>query len=273
MRTINPQLPAMRGLLFFDYICKLQTEAASASNYIEKHIFMNNIQLNPSMKFSDLLNFNPELILLLTRFHIPLGFGEKTVEEICAEQKLSANLFLLICKVYSIKGYEISREEAELTEMGDLLLFLSDSHRYYLEERLPHIALHLKHIAEQCTAPQGRLLKQFYEEYRNEVIAHFEYEEKTVFPYIRALMEGKTGASFRIREFESNHSNIEEKLQDLVSILIKYLPAESSPQERISITMDIYHLTEDINRHSLLEDKILVCYASIKEGRNHGKTK
>lgn len=262
----------MRGLAFFDYICKLQTEAASVSNNIEKHIFMNNIQLNPSMKFSDLLNFNPELILLLSRFHIPLGFGEKTVEEICAEQNLSANLFLLICKVYSIKGYKISREEAERTDMGDLLLFLSDSHRYYLEERLPHIALHLKHIAEQCTAPQGRLLKQFYEEYRNEVIAHFEYEEKTVFPYIRVLMEGKQEATFRIREFESNHSNIEEKLQDLVSILLKYLPAESSPQERISITMDIYHLTEDINRHSQLEDHLLVHYANMKERGNHGQT-
>ena len=262
----------MRGLAFFDYICNLQTEATSVSNNIEKHIFMNNIQLNSSMKFSDLLNFNPELILLLSRFHIPLGFGEKTVEEICAEQNLSANLFLLICKVYSIKRYKISREEAEQTDMGDLLLFLSDSHRYYLEERLPHIATHLKHIAEKCTASQGRLLQQFYEEYRNEVIAHFEYEEKTVFPYIRVLMEGKQGATFRIREFESNHSNIEEKLQDLVSILLKYLPAESSPQERISITMDIYHLTEDINRHSQLEDHLLVHYANMKEWGNHGQT-
>ena len=104
------------------------------------------------------------------------------------------------------------------------------------------------------------------------MIAHFDYEEKTVFPYIRVLMEGKQGASFRIREFESNHSNIEEKLQDLVSILLKYLPAESSPQERISITMDIYHLTEDINRHSQLEDHLLVHYANMKERENHGQT-
>ena len=259
--------------VLFYYLCFLEMEMPAASYNTEKHISMKQITLNPSMKFSDLLNFNPELILLLSRCRIPLGFGEKTVEEVCAEQHISANFFLLICKVYSIKGYEISREEAERTDMKDLLLFLSNSHQYYLEERLPHIAQHLKYIAEQCNAAQGKLLRQFYEEYRNEVIAHFEYEEKTVFPYIRALEEGKKMASFRIRDFESNHSNIEEKLQDLVNILLKYLPAESSPKERISITMDIYHLTEDINRHSQLEDHLLVCYANMKERGNHDQTK
>lgn len=226
-----------------------------------------------SMKFSDLLNINPELILLLSRCNIPLGFGEKTVAEVCSEHDISPEFFLLICKVYTIKGYEITKEESEQVNMKDLLRFLSISHKYYLEDRLPHIGTHLKLISDQCDANYGRLLQRFYEEYRDEVVAHFEYEEKKVFPYIKSLEENHADESYRIRDFESNHTNIEEKLQDLVSILIKYLPAEQSPKERISITMDIYHLTEDINRHSLLEDKLLVFYANMKERRNNGKTK
>ena len=225
-----------------------------------------------SMRFSEVLNINPELVLLLSRWEIPLGFGEKTVAEVCAEQDISPEFFLLVCKVYTIKGYKLSTEDVDQVSMKDLLRFLSTSHRYYLEDRMPHIANHLKHIAEQCEPQYGKLLQRFFEEYRQEVVDHFDYEENVVFPYIRALENGQEKEAFRIRNYKTNHASIEDKLQDLISILIKYLPAALSPKERISITMDIYHLTEDIDKHALLEDVLLVSYAKKKEGR-HGKTK
>ena len=234
---------------------------------------MEEIRFVTSMRFSEVLDINPELILLLSRWEIQLGFGEKTVEEVCTEQGLSPFFFLLVCKVYTIRGYLPDDNAVAQVSLDDLLRFLSTSHHYYLEERIPHIGRHLERIVAQCDARYGQLLQRFYEEYRKEVVAHFDYEENTVFPYIRRLECGEDGGSFRIREYRTNHSNIEDKLQDLINILIKYLPAELSPKERISITMDIYHLTEDINKHAILENNLLVSYAKMKERKAHGKTK
>ena len=225
------------------------------------------------MRFSEVLDFNPELILLLSRWEIPLGFGDKTVEEVCSEQGISSEFFLLVCKVYTFKDYRLGERDVERLSMKDLLHFLSMSHRYYLEDRLPHIGVHLERIAAQCEPRYGQLLQRYYEEYRKEVVEHFDYEEHIVFPYIQGLERGVTDNSYRIKDYKTNHSNIEDKLRDLINILIKYLPAEMSPKDRVSITMDIYHLTEDINKHALLEDELLVSYVKLKERKRDGKAK
>ena len=39
--------------------------------------------LSPKMKMSDLVNSNPDLLNILDRFGIRLGFGEDSVEQCC----------------------------------------------------------------------------------------------------------------------------------------------------------------------------------------------
>ena len=108
----------------------------------------------------------------------------------------------------------------------------------------------------------GKLLKRFYKEYQNEVKSHFEFEEEIVFPYITNLAQGVKSDSFTIETFEENHSNIEDKLSDLKSIIIKYLPGGVLQEERISV---LFRLSEDLEKHTLIEDKILAPYVELLE--------
>ena len=51
------------------------------------------------MKIADLVDFNFNLLGVLTRLGIGFGFGDETVEEVCRRTGINANTFLLICNV------------------------------------------------------------------------------------------------------------------------------------------------------------------------------
>ncbi len=45
------------------------------------------------MKLADLVESNYELLVVLARMGIPLGFGEASVGEVCRQRGISAELF------------------------------------------------------------------------------------------------------------------------------------------------------------------------------------
>ena len=210
-------------------------------------------------KFAELMTDDRRLLQLLPRFGIGLGFGDRNVEQVCQMNHVSTELFLLICEIYSDSSFKPSYSELQQIDMGDLLSYLKASHQYYLGERFPHIEEHLQHIIEACGQKYGPMLSHFYDEYKQEVMRHIQfYEEEVVFPYIEALLNGQRTDSFKINEFEHNHTNIQDTLDDMMNILLKYLPGDILPKERIEISYDIMELSDDLNRHSLIEERILV---------------
>lgn len=218
-----------------------------------------------NMKLADVILANHSLVLMLQRFNIELGFGEKTVADVCATYHIDCDFFLLICNVYTHNEYLPTDEELKNTDMSGLVSYLVESHQYYLGERIPHIEKHLNRIADACRAEHKTILLRFFNDYKTEVANHFSYEEKIVFPYIENLHNGLKNAGYSITQFEENHSNIEDKLSDLTNIIIKYLPGDILPKERISLMFDIFQLSADLNKHSLIEDKILIPYVESLE--------
>lgn len=217
-------------------------------------------------KMAELVISNPTLMLTLSRFGIELGFGDQNVKEVCEKANVSPLFFLLICNLYSNPEFVPSKEDIKSVEANAILSYLSESHKYYLKERLPHIESHLKRIVEACPARYGNTINRFFNEYKDEVESHFKYEEEVVFPYIKSLCNNALTSNFSIREFESNHSNIEDKLNDLMNILIKYLPANIFPKERIEISLDIMEVTSDLSCHTLVEERVLVPFVEMMEG-------
>ena len=210
-------------------------------------------------KFAELLTDDRRLLQLLPRFGIGLGFGDRSVDQVCQMNHVNSELFLMICEIYSDSNYKPGQIELQHIDMRDLLSYLKASHQYYLDERFPHIEEHLQHIIEACGQKYGPMLSHFYDEYKQEVMRHIKYyEEEVVFPYIEALLNGKRTDSYKIDEFEHNHTNIQDTLDDMMNILLKYLPGDILPKERIEISYDIMELSDDLNRHSIIEERILI---------------
>lgn len=218
-------------------------------------------------KMAELVISNPKLMLTLSRFGIELGFGDHNVKEVCEKANVNSTFFLLICNLYSNPDFTPTSNDIDSVDVKTILSYLSVSHKYYVEERIPHIEHHLNRIIEACPERFGNTLQRFFKEYKKEVANHFRYEEETVFPYINSLCNNSQERKFSIHEFESNHSNIEDKLEDLMNILIKYLPADIFPKERIEISLDIMDLSSDLNCHTLVEERVLVPFVELLESK------
>lgn len=219
---------------------------------------MNNVLFFGKMKLADLLLANYKLLLVLNRFDIHLGFGEKSVEEVCSKQEIPLSLFLLVCNVYTFEDYLPKEDELQSFNIEYLIRYLQNSHIYYKGKCLPDIERQLNMMAEQSNSKPTQILQRFFANYQKEVLNHFDYEESVAFPYANYLLKGNFTEAYSIRQFEKNHSNIEEKLNDLKNIIIKYLPDTGFVEQLNSILFDLFELEDDFRKHSLIEDKILV---------------
>ena len=220
----------------------------------------------PAMKMADLLKGNRKLLSLISRLGMELGVGEKSVDEICRRQEVSTRLFLLLCTVSTCEHYAPASAQLEDLDILELVRFLKASHKYYLEIQLPSLRKRLSQMGGSGVA----VLEHFVQNYCNEVVNHYDYEEQTVFPYIEQLIAGGRIEGYDIAQFEKNHSNIDEKLSDLQNIIIKYLPTDSPFERRAEILEEVYNMEDDLVSHALIEDKILVPMVMQLEER-HGK--
>lgn len=209
-------------------------------------------------RLSDLITAHPSLLSLLARLGIPLGFGDRSIADVCEASGVDMGFFLLICNVNTFNNYMPSTAAILGTDMTGLVPFLERSHRYYVDKRLPHIERHLDAIARQLQGAIGKVFINFFHEYKQEVVDHFAHEERDVFPHIRALMGGERDTTYSINGFLQSHSDIEGKLGDLLNIIFKYLPPQVDDDNVLDVVYDILRLSEDLKKHTFIEEKIMV---------------
>ena len=209
-------------------------------------------------RLSDLITAHPSLLTLLPRLGVSLGFGDRSIADVCEDSGVDTDFFLLICNVYTFNNYVPSTPTILGTDMTGLVPYLEKSHKYYVNKRLPHIERHLDAIAQQLQGRIGQVFSSFFKEYKQEVEAHFAHEERDVFPHIRALMAGKRDTTYSIGMFLHTHSDIEGKLDDLLNIVFKYLPPQVDDDNVLDVVYDILMLSEDLKKHTFIEEKIMV---------------
>lgn len=210
-------------------------------------------------KMSEIIT-DSALLSIIERLNIKLGFGEASIDEICHRHGLSTELFLMICKVYSLEEFNPEIDRLTRDDIPKLIGYLQRTHQYWTKSFFPNLHSNIHTMLESCDETSKKMLNKFYDDYDEEIQKHLDYEENTVFPYVLSLVneEQKKAFEFRIRDFEENHSNIEEKLQDLKNIVIKYLPDSATQQSRINVLNEIFKIENDLCKHSVIENKILI---------------
>ena len=99
----------------------------------------------------------------------------------------------------------------------------------------------------------------FYDEYAREIRKHMKYEEKMLFPYVNALLNDEVRGDYDIETFSKKHGQTDQKLKELKNIILKYLPADSQRNNKLTATLyGIYNNEEWLNLHASVEDNIFV---------------
>lgn len=219
---------------------------------------------SPHSKMADMVAANYTLILVMPRLGIPLGFGEKCVQEVCDQCALPVDFVLMICNVYTFDDYlpDISGWQSE--DVRRIIAYLQASHQYYINERLPHIERHLSHLAASAGGRYGAILKQFFADYNREVRDHFDCEERELFPL---LQQSEALHRPLPRHFADNHSDLVDKMKDLTQIVYKYIPGENHAEELSELIFAIMQLSSDLEKHALIEERILLPYIARQERR------
>ena len=207
---------------------------------------------------ADLVEIDYRLLTVIARCGLPLGFGEKTVVNMCAEADVDARAFILICNMYSCFGYVPADESLKEADPLTILKYLQRSHLSYMDDGFSSMELSINELVAPCPAAQRKVILDFFEDYRTEVRSHFEYEETVFFPYVESVVSGGSTGDYSASIFEENHSNIEEKLKDLTNIVMKYLPAACSNILANKLLYSLFALSEDLGKHTEIENLILV---------------
>ena len=212
---------------------------------------------------SEIIYDYPELILVLERLNIFPGFGDKTIEEIAKEKEIDADLLMVLLRM-QLDPEHSPNIDLPVSTIQPIVEYLSVSHDYYTRELYPVIAENIALLAEKNNHTSIQMVKQFFAEYRNEADRHFEYENDIAFPYILSLylenqkLPDEISAEYSVDTYRENHDNIEEKLDDLKQLLIKYLPFDEDYRIRRNIILTLDRLDADIKAHAKIEDEILI---------------
>jgi len=203
-----------------------------------------------------LIRDNYDLLQALGSFGISLGFGDKTVRETCEDNDVDTYTFLAVVN-FTINGYGDYENDEQLS-VPTLMHYLDASHKYYLDFQLPFIRKEL----EESLSPGdslAQLILRFYDEYAHEIRRHMTYEQKTLFPYVQALIDGNTPTEYSIETFSKHHKEADKKLRELKLLIIKYLPSDGLHNNKLTATLhDIYDNEEWLRQHAMVEDHIFV---------------
>lgn len=216
----------------------------------------------PTDKMCDLVKDNNRLILVMGRFGISLGFGEKSVREVCRLHHVNENTFLEVANFVSDKSCNY-----ESISLPSLIGYLKQAHEYYLDFNLPNIRRKLIEAID-CSGKDERamLILKLYDEYVAEVRKHMEYEKEVVFSYVEQLSEGFLNRDFSIAAFVGKHAPIGEKLQELKDLILHYY-SENNNYLLNQAFLEIISCEQDLTTHCMIEIKLFVPAVKLIETR------
>lgn len=207
-------------------------------------------------KMISLIGDNYNLLQSLGSFGINLGFGDKTVHETCQDNGVDTYTFLTVVN-FTINGHTDIDNEENLS-VPTLLHYLEASHVYFLGFQLPFIRRELEEAIDGKNN-LGMLILKIYDEYAREIRKHMLYEEQTVFPYVKGLIDGKPDADSNISTYSQRHYQVDAKLKELKTLIIKYLPADASSNNKLIAALhDVFNNEEWLQLHSQVEERIFI---------------
>lgn len=225
---------------------------------------------NENSKLASVILKDHSLLPVINRLGVKLGFGDKTIRNICEEREIDLNFFVEIINVFHYEAYFPEKRLLDFS-VSMVIEYLVKTHRYYIDYLIPEndrlIELFLSSNPEQST--ENDLVRKFYTKFKEEFVIHIDFEESVMFPYVLELNQvienplsrptfRQKYPDFSISGFEKEHSAMDDKMDDLKNIIIKYLPPNYDQNRGNAFLSNLFMFEKDLKNHSRIEDHILL---------------
>lgn len=195
------------------------------------------------------------VLLVMSRFGIALGFGDRSVAEVCADAGVDAATFLAVVNLL-LNQADAATLSAEVSVRA-LTDYLRNSHAYFLGFRLPAIRRKLIEAVDCSRSDVSFAIMRYFDEYVAEVDRHMSFEDKTVFPHVEALLAGERSTTYSIELFRRHHDQVEARLRELKNIIIKYYPSGGTNYLN-GVLFDIFTCEQELASHNAVENEIFI---------------
>lgn len=221
-----------------------------------------------SQKLADIIHHDYQLLPVLNRFGIRLGFGDQSVEDICKSHHINPEFLIEILNTYHDPDY-FPRQRFLDFPLPLIVEYLKKTHKYYYTFYIPEIERQLNELIASAPGDNNlTLLTRFYLKFKQELDEHLSYEDKNTFPYVLNLHQRYTGeiasdtAATKplkdFEEFEESHSEVDSKLLDFKNIIIKYLHADYDDNKCNALIATLFNFEDDLRDHARIEEKIMM---------------
>ncbi len=223
---------------------------------------------NQSMKLAEVVQKNFNTLSVIGRFGIQLGFGDKSVEQVSIENGINPDFFLDILNTFHDSNY-FPQRHLQSFKVAEIVEYLRKTHAHYINEVIPYIESLMHQLAIGCKNPDEIMLVQnFFNDYKDELFKHLTWEDEDIFPYAleveNSYLTKKNISStqmmmkqYSMSDFLNDHDDIEEKLNDIKTLFVKYIPPVRNQQLCVRILREFSLLEMDINDHARIEEKVL----------------
>lgn len=206
-----------------------------------------------SSRLRDMVEANSQLLMVICRFGLPLGFGNSSVEEICRANDVDAHTFLAVANF--VCGMPEKNPVVSVTAM---MQYLRNAHDHILKFSFPAIRKKLiESINCLDTQDVAFLILKYFDDYVEEVRLHMEYENDIIFPYCRLLLKKASDPKFRISMYTDHHGNMVEKLNELKDIIINHYSQRDNAL-LISALYDVMSCEADLMSHWNVEENLFI---------------
>jgi regulator of cell morphogenesis and NO signaling len=218
----------------------------------------------------DIVQDNPLLASVVDRFGIPFSKWTLSLEKACEMDHANMSLLLEMLKAFADNNY-FPKAELEKMPLENIIEYLIKTHIYYIKSRLPRIEQFIDILIDHY----GRfdmhlyLLKEYFEDYKRDMLAHICIEERDLFPYVLKLVRNKEVVlnpielynlleQNAITRFVNEHFHVEDELGEIRRRLNNYSEAHNHKVQITTLFYELRLFEIDLLTHGKVEDEILI---------------
>lgn len=206
-------------------------------------------------KLSDIVSNNIDLLPILNRLGISTNIGERSISEVCTLNKKDIRFVLGILNTYSSSEYFPKPDELQLLPLVD---FLTQTHNYHKQVTIPRLYSFIGKLKQLM--PNEKLLiivEKYLNQYIKKLVSHIDFEEQEIFPLVNIKTHSDVN-SLKIRKLFKQHTNVENEISDLKTIIIRHIPDNIDMNLIHDLLHTLSHFEKEQLDHARFEDKILV---------------
>lgn len=206
-------------------------------------------------KLSFVIQNDYRLLQVMGRFGMTIGFGEKTILDVCQQCNVDVNAFLAVMNYVKNNTIDSIGSISSKEGVASLLKYLKNSHRYFLDYQFPSMRRSLIDSIEMQNEIAFLVLK-YYDIYVEEVRLHMANEDDTTFAWVEQMLNDDRTLSESGQLLSRHHDSIEKKLGELKNLFLQYYPQKDNNNELNSVVIELYRTEEELRSHCLIEDNL-----------------